>query len=119
MATIQHSQEATNKALKSYAEDESELARHHDELFDLFHYHFRINRRTGKLRWQVPTTSRVRAGDPAGYRRAGRTDLYLVGFYSEVYKVHRVVTFMLTGNWPMTGRDRPDNLIGETPRRNR
>lgn len=89
-----------------------------DELFDVFHEHFTVNRKTRTLYWKRPTTSRVKPGDKAGHTKPN--GLALVGFYSEVYKTKRVVEFMITGVWPTTGSERqkeePENVVAITKR---
>ena len=79
------------------------------ELHDLLHY----NPETGYLIWKVNAARRRKAGQIAGCRaEKGRV---LIGIRGKLYKAHRIIWAMTTGQWPTHQIDH----INEDPSDNR
>jgi hypothetical protein len=80
-----------------------------EELHDLFDY----NPETGHLIWKVNAARRRKPGDIAGCKSTdGRI---LVGIRRKIYKAHRIIWAMQTGEWPKHKIDH----INEDPSDNR
>ena len=79
------------------------------ELHRLFEY----NPEVGCLIWRVPAARRRKPGDIAGHKSAdGRV---LIGINGRLYKAHRIIWAMMTGEWPAHQIDH----INENPSDNR
>jgi hypothetical protein len=79
------------------------------ELHDLFEY----NPQTGHLIWKVNAARRRKPGEIAGCKSPeGRI---LVGVHGRLYKAHRIIWAMQTGEWP----DKQIDHINEDPSDNR
>ena len=80
-----------------------------DSLHDLFDY----NPETGLLTWKVHAARRRKPGDIAGCKDpSGRI---LVGIKGKLFKAHRIIWAMMTGEWPTLSIDH----INEDPSDNR
>jgi HNH endonuclease/AP2 domain len=77
------------------------------------HELFKYNPKTGNLIWLVPGARRRKVGDIAGCKSTdGRI---LVGIKGKIYKAHRIIWAMMTGEWPSESIDH----INENPSDNR
>jgi hypothetical protein len=70
-----------------------------EELRNLFNY----NPETGDLTWKIPGARRRKAGDIAGCKTSeGRI---IVGINKKIYKAHRIIWAIQTGEWPQNHID--------------